>query len=168
MTSSANEMVRVAESDPRIGMCNPKMLHHHDKKLINSLGMYLTRDRLQVAHLGDLEIDEGDNAPLPIAGAQLLLPSQALRFYHPGDPLTLVYGNVHVAAPRYDLALLGPRLFGEAAHEVNLGASRTAEQPESQLQKRLFWIVIAAAVLVLLIILARLIGGGRAHPEERR
>jgi GT2 family glycosyltransferase len=53
------EMVRVAESDPRIGMCNPKMLHYHDKTLINSLGMYLTREKLQVAHLADMEIDVG-------------------------------------------------------------------------------------------------------------
>lgn len=108
----------------------------------------------------ELVVDEGDNAPLPIAGAQLLMPSQALRFYHPGQPLTLVYGNPRLSAPRYDLALLGPRLFGEAAREINLGASRTAEQPQSQMQKWLFWIVIAAAVLVLLVILVRLVGKG--------
>lgn len=112
----------------------------------------------------ELVVDEGDNAPLPISSAQLLLPSQALRFYHPGTPLELVYGNGRMAPPRYDLALLAPRLFGEAAREITLGASKTAAQPERQLQKRLFWIVIAVAVLALLVILARLIGG-RATAE---
>jgi GT2 family glycosyltransferase len=71
------EMVRVAESDPRIGMCNPKMLHYHDKKLINSLGMYLTRNRLQVAHLGDQEIDRGQYE----SPGEFLAPSGAAGFY---------------------------------------------------------------------------------------
>ena len=94
-----------------------------------------------------------------------LLPSQALRFYHPGTPLALVYGNPRMAPPRYDLALLAPRLFGEAAHEITLGASKTSEQPEGRMQKRFFWIVIAVAVLALLVILARLIGA-RATAAE--
>jgi GT2 family glycosyltransferase len=72
-----SEMVRVAEADPAIGMCNPKMLHHHDRTLINSLGMYLTRDRLQVAHLGDQEIDRGQY-DLP---GEFLAPSGAAGFY---------------------------------------------------------------------------------------
>jgi GT2 family glycosyltransferase len=72
-----SEMVRVAEADPSIGMCNPKMLHYHDRTLINSLGMYLTRDRLQAAHLGDQEIDTGQyDSP-----GEFLAPSGAAGFY---------------------------------------------------------------------------------------
>jgi hypothetical protein len=116
----------------------------------------------------ELEIDEGDNAPLPIASAQLLLPSFALRFYHPGAPLTLLYGNRQAAAPRYDLSLLAPRLFGESAREVALTASAAAANVEPHKETWIFWIVIGVAVLVLLIILARLLGGRATAAEASR
>lgn len=115
----------------------------------------------------ELVIDEGDNAPLPIASAQLLLPSFALRFYHPGTPLTLLYGNRQAAAPRYDLSLLAPRLFGESAREVMLTAPATASDEEPHKERWIFWIVIGVAVLALLIILARLLGGRATAAEVR-
>ena len=115
----------------------------------------------------ELEIDEGDNAPLPIASAQLLLPSFALRFYHPGTPLTLLYGNRLASQPRYDLSLLAPRLFGESAREVTLAAAATAPAEEPHKETWIFWIVIGVAVLVLLIILARLLGGRATTAEAR-
>jgi hypothetical protein len=116
----------------------------------------------------ELEIDEGDNAPLPIASAQLLLPSFALRFYHPGAPLTLLYGNRQAAAPRYDLSLLAPRLFGQSAREVMLTAAATAPPEEPHKEQWIFWIVIGVAVLALLIILARLLGGRATTAEASR
>src|SRR5581483_8900 len=69
----------------------------------------------------DLIVDERDNAPLPLVSATVEIPSIALRFYHPGTPLTLLYGNANVAPPQYDLALLAPRVMSEPAAELALG-----------------------------------------------
>lgn len=116
-----------------------------------------------------LEIDEGDNAPLPITSAQLLLPSFALRFYHPGESLTLLYANPNANAPRYDLSLLAPRLFGEAAQEVVMTSAAVAtEKEEGHKQQWIFWIVIGVAVLVLLVILVRLVGIRATSDEPSR
>ena len=108
----------------------------------------------------ELEIDEGDNAPLPIVSAELLLPSYALRFLSPGTPLTLLYGNPAAPPPRYDLVLLAPRLFGESAHEVMLASSAPAETGgAASPERKIFWVVIAGAAVVLLLTLTRLLRG---------
>jgi len=112
------------------------------------------------AHALELEIDEGDNAPLPIVSAELLLPSYALRFVNPGSPLTLLYGNGSIAPPRYDLALLAPRLFGQSSHEVTLAAAEPADGAgTTSRERKIFWIVIAAAAVILLFTLTRLLRG---------
>jgi hypothetical protein len=112
------------------------------------------------AHALELEIDEGDNAPLPIVSAELLLPSYALRFVNPGSPLTLLYGNPSMAPPRYDLALLAPRLFGQSSHEVTLAAAEPSDNAgATSPERKIFWIVIAAAAVVLLLTLTRLLRG---------
>lgn len=106
----------------------------------------------------ELVIAEGDNAPLPLARAKLLLPSAALRFHHPGSPLFLLYGNREAQEPRYDLSLLGPHLFGQPARELTLDpvkSSGTSEGPT--LERKLFWAVMVAVAVVLLLLLARLL-----------
>ncbi len=61
-------------------------------------------------------VDEGDNAPLPITAARLLLPSYRLRFYyHDPSSLRLAYGRDDLQAPQYDLALLAPQVMGAPA-----------------------------------------------------
>jgi hypothetical protein len=115
---------------------------------------------LRGTHNVELQIDEGDNAPLPITSAELLLPSYALRFVSPGAPLTLLYGNPAAAPPRYDLALLAPRLFGQSSREVMLAAATPADSAGVTSRERMiFWIVIAAAAVVLLATLTRLLRG---------
>lgn len=106
----------------------------------------------------ELRVDEGDNAPLPITSAQLLLPSYAIRFVSSGTPLTLLYGDPSASAPRYDLALLASQLLSESAHEVSLAPTtpRTNGEP-TQRERALFWSVIVAATIVLLITLGRLL-----------
>ena len=92
--------------------------------------------------------------------AELLLPSYALRFVNPGSALTLLYGNPMVSAPRYDLALLAPRLFGQSSHEVTLAAAEPADTAgTTSRERKIFWIVIAAAAVVLLLTLTRLLRG---------
>ncbi|MFP5247650.1 MAG: hypothetical protein ACLGH0_13245, partial [Thermoanaerobaculia bacterium] len=105
----------------------------------------------------ELVVDEGENAPLPIASAELLLPSAVLRFHHPGTPLVLLYGNREAEAPRYDLSLLAPRLFGEPARELTLAAAAPRVDEESKKERSFFWIIIALVAVVLLGMLAKLL-----------
>jgi hypothetical protein len=105
----------------------------------------------------EVVIDEGDNAPLPITSAQLLLPSRALRFYHPGTPLYLLYGNRRASAPRYDIALLAPRLFGEPAREITLPATIDERGEQDSSGRKWFWIGIIVAAVVLIAMLLRLV-----------
>ena len=105
----------------------------------------------------ELLIDEGDNAPLPITSATIEIPSVALRFYNSGSPLTLLYGNANASAPQYDLAILAPRLVGEPAHDITLGAT-TAKAPEQAgVDAKIFWAALAVVTIVLLTVLARLV-----------
>lgn len=109
-----------------------------------------------------LVIDEGDNAPLVINRARLLLPSRALRFYHPGTQLSLLYGDAHVESPRYDLALLSTRLFGADSTELAAAAESAIGVARSDTTRAIFWGVIIVAVLALLAILGRLLKGEHA------
>lgn len=107
----------------------------------------------------ELRIVDGDNAPLPVSTAHLVMPSVALRFIHPGAPLTLLYGNDDLAAPRYDLALLAPRLFREPAQEIRFESPVTGAltSEDGAGERRFFWIAIGAIALVLMFLLARLL-----------
>ena len=74
-----------------------------------------------------LVVDEGDNAPLPLTKARLLLPSYRLRFYHTGNAsLRLAYGRDDLQPPQYDLALLAPRVMGARAREVDAAPAGAA------------------------------------------
>jgi hypothetical protein len=116
----------------------------------------------------DLLVEEGDNAPLPLAPPRLLLPANRLRFFSPAaDPLTLLYGQPGLQPPRYDLSLLAPRLLGEAAHEITLGpeSPQGPEPDAAATEKKIFWGALVGAVLVLLVILGRLVRGGTGGRE---
>jgi hypothetical protein len=108
-----------------------------------------------------LVVDEGDNAPLPIAGARLLLPHHRLRLFQPeGEPLRLVYGRADLDRPRYDLALLAPQVMGAPAREVAPGPEAGAPAASSGpalLSPTAFWILLGASVMVLLAIIVRLV-----------
>jgi hypothetical protein len=105
-------------------------------------------------------IDDGDNAPLPLGPPRLLLRGYRLRFVHPGAPLQLLYGSDTVGAPRYDLALLAPRLRAAPAPEVALApaAAGGAVADGSEAQTRLvFYAALGVAVVGLLALVARLL-----------
>jgi hypothetical protein len=109
-----------------------------------------------------LVVEEGDNQPLPIEKATVVLPSYAIRlFRRPDLPLRLVYGKDAIAAPRYDLQLLSPQLMGRVAADVTAGP----EQPFSPagpsptapaVPPTVFWSALALAVVVLLTLVVRL------------
>lgn len=112
-----------------------------------------------------LETDNGDNPALPLGPVQLVHPVARLIFKvdHP-DGIALLHGNPAVAAPRYDLSLLAPRLLhahreiakldqaGPAVGEplltrlLHLGTGRVA-----------FWAALAVVVIALLATVARLL-----------
>ncbi len=110
-----------------------------------------------------LTVDDGDNQPLPLVKPRLLLPTYRVRFVRTGDgPLTLVYGARDVTAPRYDLALLAPRLLGASASELvpepeeeSTLASR--DQHGTVRERQVFWGALTVAVAALLVVLARLL-----------
>jgi len=109
----------------------------------------------------DLIIDERDNAPLPLTSASIEIPALALRFYHPGSPLSLLYGNAKAAPPQYDLALLAPRVMSEPAVDLLLGPVSAAAHDQMSVDSRIFWIALAVTALLLLTTLVRLVRSPR-------
>jgi hypothetical protein len=115
------------------------------------------------AHAGSdlmLIIDEGDNSPLQIASPKLYLPTYRLRFIRRSDDdLWLMCGQDRLAAPRYDLALLAPRVLGARVPEVGL-SEVTEELPtitRGRIGTFVFWGALVLVLVVLLGLVARLL-----------
>lgn len=107
-----------------------------------------------------LAVDEGDNAPLPVSGARLLLPSYRLRFYQPaGTRLRLAYGRGDLQAPQYDLALLAQQVMGASAQDLSPGPPSQPSSPDGRevMSPRVFWILIGGAAVVLVGVIVRLL-----------
>ena len=108
-----------------------------------------------------LVVDEGDNTPLPVTAARLLLPAYRVRFFRERNAsLRLVYGNVNMTPPRYDLALLAPEVLGVAATEIAAGDAKSppaAASLPALVSPRLFWAALVLAVAVLLGLIVRLL-----------
>jgi hypothetical protein len=106
-------------------------------------------------------VEEGDNTPLPLTTARVLLPAFRLRFFRErGAELRLAYGRRDLTPPRYDLALLAPQVLGVAATEIAPGVEelpRSAAATTSIVSPRGFWAILAVAVLVLLVLIVRLV-----------
>ena len=104
-------------------------------------------------------VDEGDNSPLPVTSVSLLLPAHRLRFFRGSEAgLKLYYGRTDLDAPRYDLAILAPRLVGAAAEEISLGPEVKVVAVETKpLSSMFFWGILISAVAVLLILISRLV-----------
>jgi hypothetical protein len=108
-----------------------------------------------------LAVDEGDNAPLPVVAARLLLPSYRLRFFRPDNTeLRLAYGRDDLPPPRYDLSLLAPQVMGAPAREVSAGtedAGGAGTSPPALVSPRVFWAFLSTAVIALLVLIVRLV-----------
>ena len=108
-----------------------------------------------------LVVDEGDNQPLQLERATLLLPAYGVRLFRPeGQSLHLVYGRPDLGAPEYDLALLAPQVLGRVAEEVPPGPEEDRGDPAvglpSVVSGPVFWGALITAVVVLLAIIVRL------------
>jgi hypothetical protein len=105
-----------------------------------------------------LVVDEGDNRPLPLDRAWLDMRTARLRFVREGSQeLRLMYGRADLGPPRYDLALIEPRLRAENAVEVTAEPETDVEGPATDRATTIFWAALIAAVVVLVIVLARLL-----------
>jgi hypothetical protein len=119
-------------------------------------------------------IDEGDNRPLAITRARLLLPSWRVRFFSPAasstgesPALSLLYGHDQMPPPRYDLELLATAVMGAEAREVEVNpepGSATSQSPVL-VTPRMFWIGLGLAVVVLLAVIAKLVVGSSEAPS---
>lgn len=109
-----------------------------------------------------IAIDEGDNSPIPLSSAKLLLPQYGLRFYRPAGEVTLLYGNPTARQPRYDLALLRTKLFGLPAAEIRALAEAAAPPGRPGTERALFWGVVIVAVCALLFLIVRMFRGDPA------
>ncbi|HEX6162131.1 MAG TPA: DUF3999 family protein [Vicinamibacterales bacterium] len=109
-----------------------------------------------------LLVDEGDNQPLPIDKATLLVPQYAVRlFRRENQSLRLLYGRDDLAAPRYDLQLLSQQVMGRTAADVAPGPEQTLDgsgtAPGFELvPPAVFWTALALTVIVLLGFVVRL------------
>jgi hypothetical protein len=103
-------------------------------------------------------VEEGDNAALPLGPPKLLLPGYRLRFFREDEGnLSLLYGNRDLPAPRYDLALLAPRLVGAAALEITPGPESAPTGESGTMPRRIFWLVLTLATAALLVLIVRLL-----------
>jgi hypothetical protein len=109
-----------------------------------------------------LVVEEGDNQPLPIDKATLLMPAYAVRLFRPpNQPLRLIYGRDDLGPPEYDLQLLAPQVLGRAAEEVASGPEQALAEGGSvstfdAVPPAVFWSVLSIAVIVLLGLVVRL------------
>ena len=162
------EMLPSAEEDARTRggpITIAQMSWRHADPELPAPALTLELPPLRITDLS-LVIDEGDNAPLPLRDATLLLPSYRLRFFREGSaPLTLLYGRSDLAPPRYDLALLAPRLLGAPARDVTPGAEHGAANVTGVTPTIVFWCALALAVLALLVLIARLLRPGDDAPS---
>ena len=112
-----------------------------------------------------LEIENGDNLPLPLENFQVWYTLTRLLFKtaDPGAEIFLYYGNDKADAPRYELELIASRML--AAEK-----SKAVAGPEQELRKSswagggvaasagmIFWIVLVLVVTALLFVIARLL-----------
>ena len=104
-----------------------------------------------------VEVDEGDNRPLALGGAHLLMPSYQVRFFYPQDgKLTLYYGQEALSAPRYDLELLTPQMSGMPSQELTVTMERAVPQ-EGKTANIVLWVALIVAVVTVLALLGRLL-----------
>lgn len=112
-----------------------------------------------------LETDNGDNPAITLENFTVSVPVPRLLFKAPVEPATfLYYGNPPAAAPRYDLALIAPRLLAAAKGQAHLAAEEALKSsPVGEFfglagpRRWIFWGALIVVVVVLLGVLTRLL-----------
>jgi len=116
-----------------------------------------------------LEVDDGDDAPLALAGAEARAPVPDLFLAAPAGDYTLLFGNPSAEAPRYELSSVRDVVLALDGATIDAGLlepnpghrapSPLADGPERTTV--ILWIVLGVAVVVLLVTTLRLAGGQR-------
>lgn len=109
-----------------------------------------------------VEVEDGDNPPLPALTAAAEYATARLLFLSPGgDALELHYGNPEAVAPRYDLAVLADRLNASTRSAATLGPAEAARREwddmlgSGPVVQVVFWAVLAGVVGVLFVVIRR-------------
>ena len=76
-----------------------------------------------------VDIDNRDNAPLPISGVDLSWPQWEVVLLLPAGGARLVYGDPRLPAPSYDLGLIGAEVDRRAVAVGTLGAGADLSPP---------------------------------------
>ncbi len=117
---------------------------------------------MQSAATVEVQVDNGDDTPLPITAIRLEMREREICFdVSSAQPLTLFYGDPALTAPQYDYA----RLFApsSAMHPAQLGAEqlnpiyrdRPDARPLTDRHPHLLWIALLVVVCVLAIVAIR-------------
>jgi hypothetical protein len=112
-----------------------------------------------------LEVEEGDNAPLPLQRATGVVRVPRVVFKATPGRYRLLLGNPDAAPPRYDLAALRREVLSYSAVGVEAGSAednaaqrrsvwgRLGQQPPGLL----LWSALVVAVVALLLLTARIL-----------
>jgi hypothetical protein len=124
-----------------------------------SLGLY--------ERFGDeliVEIENGDDAPLPIESVSLRAPAWEVVAILPAGGATLVYGDPRARAPGYDLYLVRDRVLRRTPAAAALGPERTRVKVASLFDRALAGIgVLVLAVGLGILVFATV----RAVPPDQ-
>jgi hypothetical protein len=107
-----------------------------------------------------IEIDNGDNPPLVLAGVSGEVARARIDFvFRPGEDLTLLSDNPGSSPARYDLSLLGETLLATPALPAQLAPVQAQAPKPSPRESRpiWFWAVFIAAGGLVLAALAKLL-----------
>ena len=114
-----------------------------------------------------IEIDNGDDPPLPVDDIQVTVPSWELVTMLPPGPTRLYHGNPKLPTPDYDLALLEPLLASRVVQRATLGPAEAAPRRAlSWLDRAMLATGIGILAVGLMWLLADLIRRTPAPPAE--
>ncbi|HZC24393.1 MAG TPA: hypothetical protein VE866_13705, partial [Candidatus Binatia bacterium] len=134
---------------------------------VNRAGTLVVNEELSIAASGGasqftIAIDNGDNPPLNVTGAELLSIERRIYFDPQGkSTLRLYYGDEKLSAPVYDYARFfhqdasaAQAQLGTGAHNAQY-AGRPDERPWSERHPGVLWSVMLVAVAVLALVAFR-------------
>jgi hypothetical protein len=117
-----------------------------------------------------IEIDDGDNPPLPALAWSAEYTTRRIYFLSGGaGAIELFYDHPEAVVPRYDLSLLADRLDASTRTVATLGPvlERDRGWGEAVVSGKgmmvLFWAVLAGVVVALLVIIRRLLPAPPVH-----
>jgi hypothetical protein len=144
---------------------------------VNRGGTLVTAENLFINISGSysqitINVDNGDNPPLPFNAVQALALERRIYFDpHGKSSLRLYYGDPKLSSPIYDYARFfhldpypAPAELGPGTHNEQY-AGRPDERPWSERHTAILWSAMIAAVLVLAVLALRGLRADSAHPK---